>query len=149
MSTINVYKYGFVNFMVVILITLFSYSGITKTISYHEFTNQLLQSPILEPFSFLLTWLVPIVEFLIVVFLIVGRTRLIGLYSAAVLLLIFTAYLFNILSYDFFIPCSCGGWLEKLPLEVHISLNVLLIVLTVISILLSMQTRFKRKSIFP
>jgi hypothetical protein len=55
-------------------------------------------------------------------------------------MILFTTYIVIILNFSSFVPCSCGGILEKLGWTAHLIFNVVFIVLGIAAILLKSQT---------
>jgi hypothetical protein len=53
-----------------------------------------------------------------------------GLYASFFLMSLFTAYLMIMLNVSYYVPCSCGGVLEKLSWNQHIVFNVFFIVIS-------------------
>lgn len=107
-----------------LFILLFTYAAVTKLIDYQKFTVQIGQSPLLTDFAPILAWAVPGVELLIAGMLAVTRLRLMGLYAAFSLMVMFTAYIVAILQFSENIPCSCGGVLESMGWTEHLIFNI-------------------------
>jgi len=97
---------------------------------------QLGQSPLLSAFAGVIVWIVPVLELLIALLLVFKSWRLIGLFAAFTLMVMFTAYIYIILNYSSFIPCSCGGILEKLGWTEHLFFNSVFIMLAAAGILI-------------
>ncbi len=108
----------------ILLIILFVYSALSKLLEFQNFQAQLSQSPLLSAYTEFVSYSVLIVEFLIALFLAIPRTRFIGFLASFALMLLFTAYIIVILNYSSFVPCSCGGILEKLGWKEHLIFNV-------------------------
>jgi len=119
-----------------LLVTLFLYAGIVKLMDYNVFKEQIAISPLLKPFTTVLTWFVPCLEFFVSLLLIIPRYRLRGLWSSLILMTMFTIYLIVISSINEDIPCRCGGAIEELTLKQHIIFNIMMIILTGIGIFL-------------
>ena len=107
-----------------LFILLFTYAAVTKLMDYQKFTVQIGQSPLLTDFAGVLAWAVPGVELLIAGMLAITRLRLIGLYAAFSLMVMFTAYIIAILQFSDSIPCSCGGVLEAMGWTEHLIFNI-------------------------
>lgn len=118
-------------------VLLFTYAATSKLLDFETFTVQLAQSPLLSAYAGIITWLVPGIEIVIAVLLIFKRFREIALYAAFALMVMFTAYIFIILNFSDFIPCSCGGVLEKLSWTQHLIFNIVFILLAGVALLLS------------
>jgi len=124
---------------------LFIYAATSKLMDFEHFKIQLGQSPLLSSFAQWLSVLVPAAEFMICIMLIFPRYRMEGLFSAYGLMIMFTAYIFIILNYTSFIPCSCGGVLEKLDWRSHMIFNLVFVLLAIVAILLYNQRNSIRK----
>ena len=120
-------------------IVLFVYAGVSKLLDFEIFQVQLGQSPLLSAFAGWVSWGVPFVELFISFLLLSSRFRLIGLYGAFGLMLMFTIYIIIILNFSSFIPCSCGGILEKMSWKTHLIFNILFVFLALIGILFSFK----------
>jgi uncharacterized membrane protein YphA (DoxX/SURF4 family) len=106
-----------------LLIILFIYSSLSKLADYDRFTVQLSKSPFITSISNFVAWSIPSFEIVISLLLVIKRTRLIGLYASFFLMSLFTAYLMIMLNFSYYIPCSCGGVLEKLSWNQHVLFN--------------------------
>src|SRR5687768_1125809 len=76
-----------------LLVLLFSYAAISKMLEFHKFAGQLRSSPLLQPVSGILTWLIPSSELYAVILLLVPAWRRSGLLMAAIIMTAFTAYI--------------------------------------------------------
>src|SRR5579862_853857 len=93
-----------------ILILLFAYTGSSKLFDLGSFTHTLYNQPIPKSMVPVLAITLPCLEIATAVALLFDRTRQIALYSALILLIVFTLYIAAILLRFFDrIPCSCGG----------------------------------------
>ncbi len=120
-------------------VVLFTYAAVSKFLDFNQFKIQLGQSPLLTAFAEWIVWLVPITELLITILLVYPKYRLLGLYASFSLMLMFTTYIFLILTFSDFIPCSCGGILEKLGWTEHLIFNMFFIAMAVLAIVLWKQ----------
>lgn len=118
-------------------IVLFAYAALSKLLEFENFQAQLGQSPLLSAYTGFVSYATLAVELLIVVLLSIPKTLYIGLLSAFGLMVMFTAYIVIILNYSYFVPCSCGGILEKMGWTAHLIFNVGFILLALIALLLS------------
>ena len=128
-------------------ILLFVYAAVSKLIDFENFQVQLGQSPLLSAFAGPIAWIVPIVEIVISGLLIFPKTRLIGLFAAFFLMVMFTAYILIILNFSSFVPCSCGGILEKMSWKTHMVFNIIFIMLAVAAILLIQKNNDKNEEL--
>src|SRR5690606_5995251 len=119
-----------------LFILLFVYAALNKLLDYQKFTIQIGQSPILTGFG---SWLPPLVigsELVLAVMLIISRYRRIALYGCFSIMVMFTVYIAAILNLGVFIPCSCGGVLEKLGWTEHLVFNCVFVALALVGIVL-------------
>ncbi|WP_031442503.1 MauE/DoxX family redox-associated membrane protein [Arenibacter algicola] len=119
-----------------LFIVLFTYAGLTKLLEGHLFYDNIRNSPILggKAMASLASWAVPLSELAVALLLIWKKTRLIGLYGAAVLMLLFTGYTMAIVFFAPYRPCSCGGIISLLTWEQHLVLNAALLLLALLAI---------------
>jgi uncharacterized membrane protein YphA (DoxX/SURF4 family) len=117
-------------------ILLFVYAGVSKLLDFENFRVQLGQSPLLNIFASWLAWLVPLIELVIAVALCLHPVRFWALYAGFVLMVLFTAYIYIILNYSSYVPCSCGGILEKLGWTEHLVFNIVFVVLAITGLFL-------------
>ena len=118
-------------------ILLFVYAATSKLLDFSNFQVQIAQSPLLSAYAGIIAPLVIAVEFLIVSLLWLKPLRSVGLYASFSLMVSFTVYIYLILNYSEFIPCSCGGILEKLGWTEHMAFNIFFILLAVLALLLT------------
>jgi uncharacterized membrane protein YphA (DoxX/SURF4 family) len=132
-STTNL-KNNILSVICYLYMLLFTYAAISKILDFQNFKVQIGQSPLLSAFAGSVSWLVPLVELVIVIMFLFTRFRLTALFASFSLMVMFTAYIFIILNYSSFIPCSCGGILEKLGWKEHLVFNIVFITLSIIGI---------------
>jgi methylamine utilization protein MauE len=123
-----------INAVFCLYILLFTYAAVTKLLDFENFKQQLGQSPLLSAFANQVSWAVPVVELLIVLMLVVPKFRFTGLVAAFILMSMFTVYIYIILNHSVFVPCSCGGILEKLTWGEHLVFNICFVGLAAIAI---------------
>jgi len=119
-----------------LFIVLFVYAAASKLLDFEKFRLQMGQSPVLTAFAGIAVWLVPAVELIIAAMLITARLRLLGLYASFCLMVMFTAYIIVITRFSDYVPCSCGGVLEKLSWNQHLVFNIGFVVLGFIAIVI-------------
>lgn len=130
-------KKHFVLVVAYLYVLLFVYAAVSKLLDFETFTLQLAQSPLLSAYAGVIAWLVPGVEILISIFLMIPRYRSVALYASFFLMVMFTTYIIIILNFSDFIPCSCGGVLEKLSWGEHLIFNIFFLLLAIFGIILS------------
>jgi hypothetical protein len=131
-------------------ILLFCYAGISKAIDFENFQVQIAQSPLLSAYAGVVSYAVIVLELVIVVLLIFPKSNLSGLYSSTALMSAFTFYIYLILNYSDFVPCSCGGILEKLGWREHLIFNIFCVISGIIGILidLHLKQQSNKRSLF-
>lgn len=130
-------------------VLLFIYAGMSKLLDFENFQVQLAQSPLLSAYAGFVSYSIIAIEFVVAISLCIPRTRPTGLYASLGLMAGFTIYIYLILNYSDFIPCSCGGILEKLGWREHLIFNIVCVILAVVGILLLEKQKekgFKRPS---
>lgn len=110
-------------------ILLLVYAAMNKGLDFENFKVELGQSPLLSAFAHWISWIVLIVEFAIAILLLFPKTRIKALYAGFCLMTMFTAYIFIMLNYSSYLPCSCGGILEKMSWKEHLLFNIVFVVL--------------------
>ncbi len=116
---------------------LFMYAAASKLFDFNNFRIQLGQSPLLSAFANWISIIVPVSELIIAVVLLLKSFRLAGLYASYTLMIMFTVYIYIILNFSAFVPCSCGGILEKMTWDEHLVFNICFIILASIGIALA------------
>ncbi|SEA65326.1 MauE/DoxX family redox-associated membrane protein [Pedobacter hartonius] len=125
-----------INIIVTLFILLFIYAATSKVIDYKNTEIQLSKSPITAKYANILIWLIPCSEILIVALLSISRTKMLGLYASLTIMVVFTSYIYAILNFSDSIPCSCGGVLNSLSWEQHLTFNIAFISIAILGILL-------------
>jgi hypothetical protein len=120
---------------------LFIYASISKLLEFENFQVQLAQSPLLSAYAGFISYAVIIFEVIITIVLCIKEIRLIGLYLSMGIMVSFTVYIFIILNYSDFVPCSCGGILEKLGWTEHLIFNIICVLFAFVGINILEQQR--------
>lgn len=121
-------------------ILLFVYAALNKILDFENFQVQLGQSPLLSAYAGWVSWGVPIIELLIVSMLFFNRTRYVALFSTFCLMVMFSSYIFIMLHFSPFVPCSCGGILEKLSWNQHLIFNIVFVFIALVALLIARTT---------
>lgn len=130
-----------ITFIITAYIFLFTYAAVSKLNEYKMFEIQIGQSPILEPFAWMLVWIVPSMELLLAVILFFDRFRFDAMYASVALMSLFTYYIIAATTLTPYVPCSCGGILESMGWNEHLVFNIGFIVLGVAAILMMEHDR--------
>ena len=118
-------------------ILLFVYAAVSKLLDFENFQVKLGQSPLLSAFAGIFAIAVPTIELTIVILFCIPRYRITALFGSFCLMVMFTTYIFLILNYSSYVPCSCGGILEKMDWSEHLIFNLVFVILALVAILLS------------
>jgi uncharacterized membrane protein YphA (DoxX/SURF4 family) len=118
----------------IILASLFAYTAYEKIIDHERFMNGIAKVEIIGEFAFFISWTVPIVEFLIAVFILVPETARIGLWGFLGLMIVFTVYILTAMAWASKLPCHCGGVIETLTWTEHLWFNIAFILLSILAI---------------
>jgi uncharacterized membrane protein YphA (DoxX/SURF4 family) len=129
----------FLEILSFLFVLLFVYAALTKLFDYQKFTVQIGQSPLLTGFGNLIAPAVIGTELVIAVMFSFQKLRLLAFFSAFSLMTMFTAYIILMLNFSSFIPCSCGGVLEKLGWTEHVIFNGIFVLLGLAGIVLQAQ----------
>lgn len=110
--------------IVFLLALLFVYAAMNKLMDFQSFQAQLGKSPLITEHASWISWVVPFSEIIISIGLFIPQTRLVSLYASFTLMFMFTAYIAFILTFSPYVPCSCGGILDKLGWTEHLIFNI-------------------------
>jgi len=128
-------KKNLIEIVSLLYVVLFIYAAVSKLIDFENFKVQLGQSPLLSAFATPVAIGVPVLEIVIAVMLLLPKFKLYGLLCSFTLMVMFTAYIYIILNFSQFIPCSCGGVLEKMTWNQHLIFNIAFVLLAGLAIL--------------
>lgn len=120
----------------ILVALLFVYAAVSKILEFENFQAQLGQSPLISAYTGFISYTVLILELTISLLLIIPQTRLVSLYAAAALMVMFTTYIVAILNFSANIPCSCGGILESMGWKAHLIFNIVITILCFIAVLI-------------
>lgn len=118
----------------ILLILLWSSTGLSKILEHTEFTKQI--SIILgEDLSKPVSIAIPSLELLAAITIPFLNTRIFGLYLSLILMTAFTAYVILVLTGYFGpAPCTCGGIITALSWKQHLIVNLILLLIVVYSL---------------
>ncbi|MEG0852065.1 MAG: hypothetical protein RSH24_19495, partial [Flavobacterium sp.] len=126
--------------LIYFFIILFVYAAVSKLTDFENFQVQVAQSPLLSAFATFIAYATVIGELVIALMLCFNKSRLLGLYFFLGFMTAFTVYIFLILNYSPFVPCSCGGVLEDLGWWEHLWFNGVVCLVTVFIIITDNNT---------
>ena len=118
-----------------LLILLFTYTSVSKLSDYPHFVRMLGESPLIHKGADMIGWLLPVTELVIVLLLVFPATKIAGLYSSFVLLILMTSYICYMILYTPHLPCNCGGVLTSMSWKYHIWFNAFFIGVSITGII--------------
>lgn len=126
-------------------ILLFIYAGVSKMLDFENFQVQIGQSPLMSAWAGFVSYAVIAAELLICGLLVYRGTQPAGLYASYALMVAFTVYIYLILNFSDFVPCSCGGILEEMGWTEHLLFNMACVVLAAAAIWITERNRLRPK----
>lgn len=131
------FREAFVVLVSLLLILLLAYTGLTKLLEGKMFYDNIRNSPIFggETIAAIAAIVIPVSEIVVALLIVCRRTRLLGLYAALVLMLIFAGYTVSLLFFAPSLPCSCGGIISLLSWKQHLMLVLVFLFLILLSII--------------
>lgn len=129
-----------------ILIGLFFFTGMEKVWYHQSFVIKLWRQPLPEWMKGLLEWGLPISEMAVVALLAIKRTRLLGLWASAIMMLAFAGYTaYAATEPRGYVPCACGKVFNALSWGQHFWVNMGFFALAVAGIrLYYLQKKYKK-----
>ncbi|RZJ36544.1 MAG: hypothetical protein EOO51_00045 [Flavobacterium sp.] len=129
-----------------LFILLFVYAAVSKLLDFQNFRLQVAQSPLLTAYAGFFAVVTIVSELSISFALAVRLLRTSALYAAFALMCLFSGYIFFILNFSPYVPCSCGGILEKMGWSEHLVFNLCFVALGATGVVLNSGT-LKRKTL--
>ncbi len=118
-------KQFLINLIAALLIFLFVYTGTNKLMDVESFHIAIAKSPLLNRFSVLISWAIPLFEIGISALLFIPHFRRYGFLLSAVLLALFSLYITYMLIFIPHLPCSCGGIIQQMNWTQHLIFNLI------------------------
>ena len=115
---------------------LFIYAAGAKLWDVQQFRVQLGQSPMISEMAPSIAIGIPLAELAVVVLLAIPSTAQIGYYIFLGMMTMFTTYIAFMLAFASYVPCACGGVLERLGWVAHLYFNGFYMLLAIAAILL-------------
>jgi len=121
-------------FICYFLLFVFVYTSFDKIRTYDSFINDLNKSVLIPNFLvFPTSILIIILELTISVLLLFNKTKKIGFMISGLLFILFTGYIFLMLYFSPYLPCSCGGIIGTMTWNQHLVFNITSTVLSFIA----------------
>ncbi|MBN8879853.1 MAG: hypothetical protein J0I32_20075 [Sphingobacteriales bacterium] len=130
-----------VTVIILLFIALWVYAGFSKIGDYDNFKFQLGRSPYVQHLADFIAKALPTAEIITALLFIPKATRLLAMYLSFFGMLIFTGYIYAMLNYSYFVPCSCGGILNDLGWHEHLIFNIFFTLLALTGIILMVYNR--------
>lgn len=124
-------------------ILLFVYASVSKLLDFENFQVQIAQSPLLSAYADSISYGVIIIELVIAGLLSLNTSRIFGLFASFSMMIAFSVYIYLILYYSEFIPCSCGGILENMGWKTHLIFNIATCILAGLAIFMTKDSDIK------
>jgi hypothetical protein len=128
------FKTSFIYIAALLHILLFTYAAVSKILDFQNFRAQLGQSPLLSVFAEVISVAIPLTEILLSILLMIPKVRIRAIHYSCFLMFLFTVYIVMILNFTSFVPCSCGGVLEKLGWTEHLVFNIAFVIIGITAI---------------
>lgn len=127
-------KERLIKFLTGIIAAMFAYAAIIKLSDYPKSRGEMLNQVFPAPMAEVLTWLIPAIEILLIVFLLVPASRKKAIWASLSLMSAFTVYIILATNNVFGrIPCSCSGILwDGAPYMAQLIFNILFIAISLI-----------------
>lgn len=122
-------------------ILLFFYTAFSKLITYPSFLKVLSDLPVIGEWHELMALTVIFSEILFGLLLIFPASRILGLWCALSLMILFTLYLAYHIAVRSKLPCSCGGVISGLSWPEHVIFNMGFILLGVAGLIANRKLR--------
>jgi hypothetical protein len=111
--------------LVAILLGIFLFTGMEKAWHHDTFVIKLGRQPLPKWIRDMLEWGLPVAELLVVGLLVTTRTRILGLWASAAMMLAFAGYTaYAAMEPAGFVPCACGKLFNALTWGQHFWVNM-------------------------
>jgi putative oxidoreductase len=114
-----------------LLLSLFLYTAVSKINEFESFKLVLRKSPLIGNKNIIVANAVVLSEIVISTFLFMPSTQKAGLWGAIVLLTAFTFYICYMLLFAPYLPCACGGVINKMNWTQHVFFNLFFLLLSI------------------
>ncbi|MGE9310804.1 MauE/DoxX family redox-associated membrane protein [Niabella sp. CJ426] len=115
---------------------------IDKWTHFELFKSGMMNQPMPGQLNRFLVYLLPAFESLTVLLLIIGRTRMLGLWFSLVLMFLFTGYVgLALIGIWEKLPCSCGSVIKSLSWKQHFIFNLSFLILSAYGLKKSYQNK--------
>lgn len=107
---------------------LFIYTPFSKVFQWDQYQDSMMAQPLAVWFKTALIYILPVLELGATMLMTRSKTRVIGLYAASSLLLMFIGYIL-LIKLHFFrkVPCTCAGVFRHMTWNEHLALNIVML----------------------
>jgi len=110
----------------ILLLLLWIPVSVDKILQHAVFRASMIRQPFSDQLGIILSYVLPILEVLVVVLLVIQRVRLYGFALSFALLLVFSIYItMGLVGTWEKIPCGCGSVISGLSWKAHLLFNLL------------------------
>ena len=118
-------KMNIIQIICLLLITLWIYTALSKLMDVTLFKAQLSRQTLISEYAALFVWFLPALEIAAALLLMFTITRKLGMLLSFSLMSLFTIYVgLAVFGYLENVPCSCGGFLNRLGWRDHLWFNL-------------------------
>lgn len=127
----------FIIFVTGILTMLWAYSSFYKLYEFGKFKQAMDTQVFPKWIGKILVYVIPTLEIILIILLLIPKTRLLGMYGSLFLMTLFTMYVggatFGI--YGRY-PCACGGIFSRLGWKRHFKFNLIFTIIALAGVVL-------------
>ncbi|MDX3916946.1 MAG: hypothetical protein QHC79_25615 [Pseudosphingobacterium sp.] len=124
-------KDDIIEIVALLYVCLLLYTGIDKLLDLELNREKMAMMPLVGPLSGIISWLLPVCEIVLAIFLFIPKTRNKSLYPATGLMVAFTLYVIYLVSFTDQQYCTCGGFLDSLSWPQHLIFNIAFVLMGV------------------
>ena len=128
-----------------ILLAMWIPVSLDKILHFELFKNAMIQQPFSDLMGVFLAYILPFLEVCTALCFLFNKYRIVGFYLSCLLMLIFTTYVaVAVLGRPENLPCGCGLVFQHLSWEVHLVLNCIFLLISLIG--LQLEKRISKKN---
>lgn len=132
-------------FCTLILLSMWIPVGLDKILHFELFKNAMIQQPFDDGYGILLAYILPLLEISTIILLIIPSLRRYGFFLSAFMMSLFTGYVaLAIFGRPDNLPCGCGLVFQHLSWEVHLVLNSIFLLISLLGLILEKHILRKR-----
>jgi uncharacterized membrane protein YphA (DoxX/SURF4 family) len=147
LKRIHLSRSATLDIIITLFMVLFLYASIYKLFDYQVFKVQIGRSPLIMYYANTLAWLVPAIEIIAAILVFVPKFRLSGLFLSFGIMFAFSIYIFFMLTFSPYVPCSCGGILNSMGWTEHLIFNIAFTLIALAGIVLQIQESKNKREV--